>query len=361
MLSVMSIMAGVMLAGQIGWFLIGSSVRGRTLVRQERHAIAAARSPRACQALPGAAQGAVTQGAVTQGAGAARGPQGLLEVPVLGLVAPVLQGTSDAVLDEAVGHVAGSAWPGQPGTSVLSAHDVTWFSGIGSLRPGDVLRYVTPCRTYTYQVTAHQIVASGAPVYTTAASKVVLDTCYPFNALYITNTRYLVYASLASASPTHPLVTPPPGPPPPQVPAPAPLAAQGLGLDHNDAPLGTLTITGSPSVSWRQSSAPLTAESAALTAYFGVIRSAEQGRRSWWTALAPAVPASAAAPIWDGTLSRYNGPLDITLRVNGGQLAGATLSAAVRAEAAGTYDITVREAVSAGRLLVTGLRLRVHE
>jgi sortase A len=329
---------------RIGWFLINSSVRGAALVRQERHSIAAAATREsACATLPSIAD--------------SNAPQGLLEVPALGLVAPVLQGTSDAVLDEAVGHVAGSAWPGQPGTSVLSAHDVTWFSGIGALRPGDVVRYVTPCRTYVFQVTGHHIVAAGSPVYTTQASAIVLDTCYPFNALYITSTRYLVYANLTSAMPTHPLSAPPPPPPAPVVPAPRRLAAQGLGLDKNYAPLGTLTITGSPSSAWRQSSAPIKVHFAVLAAYFGAIRSAEQGERSWWAALAPSVPVSAAAPIWDGEMSGYATPVDIAIDVDGSQVTSATLSTEV-STGAGTYRLTVREIVRDGKLLVAGFAMR---
>jgi sortase A len=332
--------AAIAVAVHIGWFFINSSVRGAALVRQERDSITAAgHDPGACQALPG----------VTPGTG----PQGLLEVPVLELVAPVLQGTGDSVLNEAVGHDAGSAWPGEPGTSVLSAHDVTWFSSIGRLQPGDVLRYVTPCRTYSFQVTGHSIVPAGAPVYTTAASRVVLDTCYPFNALYLTSSRYLVYATLTSASPTHPLSAPPPPAPVPRVPAPRQLADQGLGLDQNDAPMGTLAITGTPSSAWRQSSAPIDVQFAALAAYFGVIRSAEQGERSWWADLAPSVPASAAAPIWGGRLSGYDASVDITLRVVGTRTTGATLTTIVNAGAAGSYELRVSEIVTAGKLLVT--------
>jgi sortase A len=345
LLSVACIIAAIAVAVHIGWFFINSSVRGAALVRQERDSIVAAvRDPGACQALPG----------VTGGTG----PQGLLEAPMLGLVAPVLQGTGDGVLDEAVGHVVGSAWPGEPGTSVLSAHDVTWFSGIGKLQPGDVLRYVTPCRTYNFEVTRHAIVPAGSPVYTTSASRIVLDTCYPFNALYLTSSRYLVYASLTSAAPTHPLSVPPSTAPVPRVPAPRQLAAQGLGLDQNDAPMGTLTITGTPSSAWRQSSAPIDVQFAALAAYFGVVRSAEQGERSWWADLAPSVPASAAAAIWDGRLSGYSAPVDITLRVAGNRTVGATLTTVVNAGAAGGYDLSVREMVSAGELLVVAFTMR---
>lgn len=336
--------AGIAIGAHIGWFLLSSSEHGAALVRQERNSIAAAgRAGKvdACATLPGA-----------------RAPRGLLEVPVLGLQAPVLQGTSDAVLNEAVGHDPASAWPGSPGTSVLSAHDVTWFSSIGRLRTGNVIRYVTPCRTYVYQVTSHDIVAAGSAVYTTAAARIVLDTCYPFNALYLTGTRYLVYADLTEAIPTHPLSARPPGGAVPRVPAPAPLAAQGLGLGQNNAPLGTLGLTGSPSPAWRQSNAPLNDEAAALAAYFGVVRSAEQARSSWWASLAPSVPASAAGPLWNGTLTSYGTAVKIGLRVDGSTMKGATVSAVVTAGPAGAYDLTVDEQVRGGDLFVTGFAMR---
>lgn len=341
--SMLFVAAGIAIAAHIVWFLFSSSRHGAALVREERHSIAAPKGG-GCEVLPGTANGG--------------GPKGLLEAPSLGLVAPVLQGTSSEVLNEAVGHDPASAWPGSPGTSVLSAHDVTWFSSIGKLRAGDTLRYVTPCRTYVYQVTAHDVVPAGSPVYSTAAARIVLDTCYPFNALYLTNTRYLVYASLTEAKPTHPLSAPPRTRAVPRVPAPRPLAAQGLGLDQNNTPLGTLKLTGSPSAAWRQSNAPLNDEAAALTAYFGVIRSAEQGQRSWWASLAPSVPVSAAGPLWNGALTGYDTAAEITIHVSGSVMDGASVSAVVTAGSAGTYDVTANETVRGGDLLVTSFAMR---
>ena len=243
--------AGIATAAQIGLFYLHSSVAGGALVRQERKAIAATTGN------AGACGQAGQTSKESQSNHDAADPDGLLEAPTLGLVAPVLQGTGDSVRSDAVGHDPASVWPGQPGTSVLSAHDVTWFSRIGQLKPGDEVRYVTPCWTYTYTVTSHVIVSVGSPVYSSAAGRLVLDTCYPLDALYITPTRYLVYASLAGSSPTHPTATVPTNWPAPAVPALAKLAAQGLGLATNDAPLGTFALTGSPSREWAQSSAPL--------------------------------------------------------------------------------------------------------
>jgi LPXTG-site transpeptidase (sortase) family protein len=279
---ILAVGGGIGIAVHIAAFYYHSSTAGRALVGQARREIsAAAGSSVACQAPPGAAGGGVRGSAAAGGGAGAAGPAGqrpagLLEVPALGMVAPVLQGTDDSVLDDAVGHDPASVWPGQVGTSVLSAHDVTWFSRIGRLKPGNEVRYVTPCRTYTYKVTSHAIVAAGSPVYNVGTARLVLDTCYPLDALYITSSRYLVYADLTGSAPTHARAAVPGIWRPPAVPAPAKLAAQGLDLAHNPTPLGTLRLTGSPSRAWTQSSAPLQFQAAALAEYFGIIRSADR-------------------------------------------------------------------------------------
>jgi hypothetical protein len=264
------------------------------------------------------------------------------------------------VLSESVGHVPASAWPGQPGTSILAAHDVTWFSGIYRLRPGAELRYVTPCRTFVYRVTVHRIVPAGYPVYNTAAARVVLDTCYPPNALYLTSARYLVYANLVETLPPSPVRTAATGLNALTVPAPRALSAQGLSLQHNEAPMGVLGFAGSPSPGWRQSNGPLQAQNSALAAYFGVTRSAEQGERAWWADLAPLVPVPQATGIWGGGITGYNTPLDVTLRMRGDQVLGARLTAVVSSAGSarpGTYRLTVTETVSGRKLLVTGFTM----
>ena len=372
--SIACIVAGIVIVAQLGWFLRDSSVHGTALIHRARRAIAAA-----------AANGAACLGPVGQAAAAdgpdhgppsprtttqdrsttpdrSGTPRSLLEVPSLGLVAPVREGASDAVLNDAVGHIPASAWPGHLGTSVFAAHDVTWFSRIDGLMPGDEIRYVTPCLTYTYRVTSHRVVPAGYPVYNTAIPSMVLDTCYPLDALYLTNARYLVYATLAVTSPTSLLPSPREGPVPLTVPAPKALAAQGLGLEQNEVPLGRLSLAGAPSPTWRETNAPLQTEAAALTAYFGVIRSAEQGERIWWEDLAPSVPQRAATGLWDGEITGYDTRLDVTLRVQRDQTLGATLTAEVSTAGSGqpgTYCVTVTETATAtGRLLVSRFTMR---
>ena len=348
--SILSICAGTVLAAHIGVFLVHSSVAGHALVEQERRAIAAVSgNATVCRLGPGPASDVGGEEL-----------NGLFEAPTLGLVAPVLQGTGDSVLNDAVGHDPASAWPGQPGTSVLSAHDVTWFSRIAQLKAGDEVRYVTPCWTYTFAVTSHAVVAAGSSVYNTGAARLVLDTCYPLDAMYITSSRYLVYANLVGSSPTHSTAAVPGSWPVPAVPAPAQLAAQGLGLIQNPTPLGTLRLTGPRSRAWAQSNAPLQFQAAALAEYFGIARAAAQEKGAWWEDLAPSLPASAAGALWGGQISTYDSQLMITLRADGTRAAAATLAATVSvAGADGTvsYDLTVNETVSQSRLLVTQVRI----
>jgi sortase A len=356
--SVAALATGVALAAQIGWFFHDSSVRGGAFIQQLRHAIASARlHPAACGDL---GHGPAPM-ARRDGGGVARG---LLEIPALGLVAPVRQGTTGAVLGDSVGHVRASAWPGRSGTSVFSAHNVTWFSRIGGLTRPDVIRYVVPCRTYTYLVTSHRIVPAGYRLYSTAAPTMVLETCYPADALYLTSTRYLVFARLASVSPATPAVAMRPRPPGPAltVPAPRALAAQGLGVSRNLGPLGSLRLSGAASAAWRQTSAPMTMEAAVLAEYFAVTRSASQERRRWWAELAPPVPVSAADGLWGGQITGYDRRIIVRLRVHGDRPVGATVTTVLTTGGSvrpGIYRLRVTETVTGrGKLLVSGFRMR---
>jgi sortase A len=363
--------AGVTIAAHAGWLPHGSWVRGAVLIHKERRAIAAPTvNPMACQASAGRAgpahpaHGTPAKRAATKigpASGSGPGPSGLLEAPALDLVAPVQEGASDTLLSDAVGHIPASAWPGRPGTSVFAAHDVTWFSDIDRLQAGDEIRYVTPCRTYTYRVTAHRVVPAGSPVYNTATPSIVLDTRYPLNALYLTSTRYLVYGTLTTISPTSASRTRWSRSPQFTVPVPAALAAQGVATGQNSGSLGVLRIAGSPSWGWRQTSAPFAAETAALTAYFGMIHSAEQGQRTWWAVLAPPVRVSAAASLWGNGIKRYDAPIDVTLRVQGYRTLGAVLTTALTTGGTahpGIYALTVAETVTGRHLLVSKLTLK---
>lgn len=80
--------------------------------------------------------------------------------------------------------------------------------------------------------------------------------------------------------------------------------------------LGTSHSSGRPLTRGGKAPPPLNDGAAAVAAYFGLIRSAGQGQRSWWAALAPSVPLSAAGTLWHSKLSAYDTTVDITLHVD---------------------------------------------
>lgn len=232
--------------------------------------------------------------------------QSVLEIPKLGLAAPVLEGTLDPQLNVAVGHLPSSVSPGEAGTSILAAHNATWFRHINRLKPGNLITVVERHHTLTFQVTRSAVVHVGTPVYNSTNPSIVLEACYPLNVLYLTPYRYLVWANLVSSkrmTQGQPVV--PPNTQYTPVGIPSAVAAQGLTLATNPMPMGTLTIDGRPSPAWRQSNAPLNAADATTTLYFAMLHIAEANNPTWWQEIAPNIPFSTIEPLISGQISRY--------------------------------------------------------
>jgi sortase A len=285
---------------------------------------------------------------------------GTLEASSIGLDAPVVEGTDDAQLAVAVGHDPASVWPSSQGTVVLSAHDVTWFSRIGQLGAGSELDFVSPCVTYRYTVTGTSVVKAGSPVQNGPGSRLVLVSCYPFTALYLTPNRYLVEANLVKVTDAvyHPATTASYSVP--TVPAPAPLLAQGLGLATNNAPLGTLTVLGTPSPAWQQSANPLDVHEALLALYFGALRAAEQQQEAWWSDLAPGVPWSAAGGLWGATITGNDASVDAVFDVAGDEVTALSLTSSpviAGGRTPGRFSLTVTASIEHGDLLITSFQL----
>jgi len=279
------------------------------------------------------------------------------------VVAPVESGTGDAQLDVAVGHADSTPWPGTPGTAVLLAHDVSYFAHIDQLVPGDVVDYQVGCTTYVFHVTGHQVVAAGSAVPQLAGDALVLDTCWPTNALWFTPNRYLVEAQEVSAktSATAANAKPQSWPTGYVSTAPAALVAQGLTLSENYAPMGTMTLTGTPVSAWAQSPGPLAVEAAALASYFGGLKAADQHRSDWWSVLAPAT--AEPAPLSGAWVAGFDSPLDVTIDTVGSTPTAVTLGEEVvlkGGSAPGRYLETVTEAINGLTVVITNWELEAQ-
>jgi LPXTG-site transpeptidase (sortase) family protein len=241
---------------------------------------------------------------------------GILNVPAINLAAPVEEGTDDQELNVAVGHDPQSVWPGVDGAAVFLAHDVSYFVHLNVLKPGDVITYTTACSTEKFRVDSQQIVAAGSPVLTTPNPSLVLDTCWPPNALFFTPNRLLIRATeigtatkganlnpgaqfIKTVSSTSYRTS-----------APAALQAQGLTLEQNEAPMGTMNLVNA-SVAFAQSPGPLSLEAAALETYFGGLHSGAQRQTTWWSAIAPGLPMP--PQLSAATVTGHDAPLDVEI------------------------------------------------
>ena len=86
------------------------------------------------------------------------GTLGWLEIPRLGVSAPVRAGADPLDLALAVGHVARTAFPGEPGNAVLAAHRDGYFRALERVAVGDTVLVTTLDGRFAYQVESTQIV-----------------------------------------------------------------------------------------------------------------------------------------------------------------------------------------------------------
>jgi len=121
-----------------------------------------------------------------------------LQIPAIGVDAPVVQGDGWDQLKKGVGQHIGSDNPGQAGNVVLSGHDDVFgeiFRDLGNLQPGDQVILYTAQHQYIYVVTGSQIVEPTQVEVMAATSEatVTLISCYPY---LIDNKRIVVFAKL---------------------------------------------------------------------------------------------------------------------------------------------------------------------
>src|SRR5215469_15794104 len=110
-------------------------------------------------------------------------PIGQLEIPRVHISAMVGEGTSPQILSRAVGHVTGTALPGEPGNTTLAAHRDTWFRHLGDVRWGDVIDLKEPGHEYRYEVRFTAVVGPRDKwvLESTGKETLTLVTCYPFH------------------------------------------------------------------------------------------------------------------------------------------------------------------------------------
>ena len=119
-----------------------------------------------------------------------------LWIPRVGVGMAVAEGVSERTLRRAVGHVPGSALPGQSGNVVLAGHRDSFFRSLERIRVGDAIYLESSAGTELYVVDWIRVVAPTdiEVLKDTGSATLTLVTCYPFRFIGSAPERYIVRA-----------------------------------------------------------------------------------------------------------------------------------------------------------------------
>ena len=123
-------------------------------------------------------------------------PFGRIEFPRLRASAIVVEGSDARSLLIAVGHLPGTALPGENGNIVVAGHRDTFFRPLRHIRSGDEIRLVTPQGQFVYRVAWMTVVPPERTdlLAPTSEPALTLVTCYPFNWVGAAPLRFIVRA-----------------------------------------------------------------------------------------------------------------------------------------------------------------------
>jgi sortase A len=124
---------------------------------------------------------------------------GRIEIPRIGVSAIVREGDDDTTLAVAVGHIPGTAWPGERGNMALAGHRDSFFRALRHIQLHDTIRIRTAGRRYEYRVDSTEVVAPQATrvLDPTGDAVLTLVTCYPFEWVGHAPNRFIVRARLS--------------------------------------------------------------------------------------------------------------------------------------------------------------------
>jgi sortase A len=123
---------------------------------------------------------------------------GRVDIPRLDVSVVVRAGSDARTLQLAVGHIPGTALPGESGNVGLAGHRDTFFRRLKDIRPDDEIRVATPEGKFVYRV-ERTVVVEPTDVWVldpSDTSILTLVTCYPFSYVGSAPQRFIVRASL---------------------------------------------------------------------------------------------------------------------------------------------------------------------
>jgi sortase A len=161
------------------------------LLRDRRAALPVAQQPEPA-AVPKVAPAAARTGLI-----------GRIEIPRLRLSVVVMEGVDETTLRRAVGHIPGTARPGEAGNVGLAGHRDTFFGPLKHLKIEDEIQISTINGRFKYRVVSFRIVdPENVGVLAPSGENVLtLVTCYPFYYVGPAPKRYIVRARQVASQP----------------------------------------------------------------------------------------------------------------------------------------------------------------
>ena len=131
-------------------------------------------------------------------------PLAILHISKVQLEVPVLEGTDDLTLNRGVGHIVGTARPGEEGNIGIAGHRDGFFRVLKDIGPGDAIELLTPRETIRYIVDQVVLVdpKDVSVLQPRSIGSLTLVTCYPFYFIGSAPQRYIVEASIAKSEGT---------------------------------------------------------------------------------------------------------------------------------------------------------------
>ncbi len=115
--------------------------------------------------------------------GLSRWTSGRIEIARLGIDAEIHEGDDAATLRVSVGHIPGTAVPGDHGNVALAAHRYSHFRALRDVRCGDRIDVTTPDGDFRYEVDSIRVVeiSQVEVLKPTPNPTLTLVTCFPFD------------------------------------------------------------------------------------------------------------------------------------------------------------------------------------
>jgi sortase A len=123
---------------------------------------------------------------------------GSLSIPKLEQTIPIFFGDSEKILKKGIGHIKGTALPGEASNAVLAGHRDTFFRHLDQLVIGDKLIVERSSTYYMYKIKKIRVVNKDdhTVIVPKPRHTLTLVTCFPFTFIGPAPQRYIIEAEL---------------------------------------------------------------------------------------------------------------------------------------------------------------------